>query len=80
MKINSIEIHNFKTFQDVKIANIPDLAVFIGKKWKWKIFFFFDIFYFLHDCLIGNVKSSLAKRGGTAKSFHGDMMEKIFDL
>ena len=25
---------------------------------------FFDIFYFLHDCLTGNVKSSLAKRGG----------------
>ena len=40
MNINFIEIHNFKTFQDVKIANIPDLAVFIGKKWKWKIFFF----------------------------------------
>lgn len=63
MKINSIEIHNFKTFQDVKIANIPDLAVFIGKNGSGKSSFF-DIFHFLHDCLIGNVKSSLAKRGG----------------
>ena len=30
MKISSIEIHNFKTFQDAKATNIPDLAVFIG--------------------------------------------------
>ena len=40
MKINSIEIHNFKIFQDVKIANIPDLAVFIGKNGSGKSSFF----------------------------------------
>ena len=63
MKINSIEINNFKTFQDAKAINIPDLAVFIGKNGSGKSSFF-DIFHFLHDCLSGNVNSALAKRGG----------------
>jgi predicted ATPase len=48
MKISSIEIHNFKTFQDAKTTNIPDLAVFIGKNGSGKSSFF-DIFHFLHD-------------------------------
>ncbi len=63
MKIESITIKNFKNFQNAEATNLPDLAVFIGKNGSGKTSFF-DIFGFLHDCLIGNVKSALAKRGG----------------
>lgn len=63
MKIESIAIQNFKTFQHAEAKELPDLAVFIGKNGSGKTTFF-DVFGFLHDCLSGNVKSALAKRGG----------------
>lgn len=62
MKIESLEIHNFKVFRDVKIGNITNLAVFVGKNGVGKTTFF-DVFGFLHDCLSGNIRSALAKRG-----------------
>ena len=63
MKIESISIHNFKTFQHAEVNDIPGMAVFLGKNGSGKTTFF-DVFGFLHDCLSGNVKSALAKRGG----------------
>ena len=39
------------------------MAVFLGKNGVGKTTFF-DVFGFLHDCLIGNVKTALARRGG----------------
>ena len=63
MKIESINIHNFKIFQNTEVSEIPSMAVFLGKNGSGKTTFF-DVFGFLHDCLNGNVKSALAKRGG----------------
>ncbi|MCR5813679.1 MAG: AAA family ATPase [Desulfovibrio sp.] len=63
MKIESIIIKNFKIFQNAEAKDLSDLAVFIGKNGSGKTTFF-DVFCFLHDCLTGNVKSALAKRGG----------------
>lgn len=63
MKIENIQIKNFKVFKDVKIEKIPPMAVFIGKNGSGKSTLF-DIFGFMHDCLEGNVKTALAKRGG----------------
>ncbi len=63
MKIESISIHNFKIFQDAEAKELPGMAVFLGKNGSGKTTFF-DIFGFLHDCLNGNVRSALAKRGG----------------
>lgn len=63
MKIESIRIHNYKTFQEVEVSDIPEMAVFLGKNGSGKTTFF-DVFGFLHDCLSGNVKTALAKRGG----------------
>ncbi|MBO4335183.1 MAG: AAA family ATPase [Desulfovibrio sp.] len=63
MKIEAISIRNFKIFQQAEARELPDLAVFIGKNGSGKSSFF-DVFGFLHDCLSGNVKSALAKRGG----------------
>lgn len=63
MKIESLQIHNYKVFQDVTVKNIPNMAVFLGKNGTGKTTFF-DVFGFLHDCLNSNVKAALAKRGG----------------
>lgn len=63
MKIESIEIKNFKVFQNTKISNLPNMAVLIGKNGTGKTIFF-DILAFLQDCLKDNVSKALAKRGG----------------
>lgn len=63
MKIESLEIHNYKVFRNVTIKDLPNMAVFLGKNGVGKTTFF-DVFGFLHDCLNSNVKVALAKRGG----------------
>lgn len=63
MKIESITIRNYKIFQKTEVTDLPGMAVFLGKNGSGKTTFF-DVFGFLHDCLNGNVKSALAKRGG----------------
>ncbi len=63
MKIESLEIKNYKVFKDVKVNNIPNMAVFLGKNGSGKSTFF-DVFGFLRDCLMNNVKIAITKRGG----------------
>lgn len=63
MKIESLTIKNYKVFKDAKIDDIPSLAVFLGKNGAGKSTFF-DVFGFLHDCLITNVSAAVLKRGG----------------
>ena len=63
MQIESIRIHNYKVLKDVEVKDISNMAVFLGKNGVGKTTFF-DVFGFLHDCLIGNVKTALARRGG----------------
>ncbi len=63
MQIESIKIHNYKVLKDVEVKEISNMAVFLGKNGVGKTTFF-DVFGFLHDCLIGNVKAALARRGG----------------
>lgn len=63
MRINTISVKNFKVLKDIKIENIPNMAVFLGMNGSGKSTLF-DVFGFLHDCLAGNVKSALSKRGG----------------
>ena len=63
MQIESIKIHIYKVLKDVEVKDISNMAVFLGKNGVGKTTFF-DVFGFLHDCLIGNVKTALARRGG----------------
>lgn len=63
MRIESIQIKNYRVFQDVEVKDIPNMAVFLGMNGVGKTTFF-DVFGFLHDALQGNVRSALAKRGG----------------
>ncbi|MCC6126887.1 MAG: AAA family ATPase [Pirellulales bacterium] len=68
MRIESIEIKNYRVFKDVQIGDannspLPDLSVFVGANGSGKSTLF-DVFGFLRDALIGNVHSALQKRGG----------------
>ena len=63
MKIESLEIHNYKVFRNVTIKDLPNMAVFLGKNGVGKTTFF-DVFGFLHDCLNTPPNAALAKRGG----------------
>lgn len=63
MKIESLEIKNFRVFKHTRIDNLPNMAVFLGENGSGKSTFF-DIFGFLHDCLNVGVKKALIGRGG----------------
>lgn len=62
MKIESIRLKNFKAFRDVHLQDIPAFLVVVGANGSGKTTLF-DVFGFLHDCLKGNVRQALDKRG-----------------
>lgn len=66
MKIESIRLKNFKAFNDVYLKNIPAFLVVVGANGSGKSTLF-DVFGFLHDCLKGNVRLALDKRGRFAE-------------
>jgi predicted ATPase len=63
MKIEMLEIHNYKVFQNVKLENIGSMAVFLGENGTGKSTLF-DVFGFMKSCLTENVRSALQARGG----------------
>ena len=62
MKIESIRLKNFKAFRDIHLKNLPNFLVVVGANGSGKSTLF-DVFGFLHDCLTGNVRQALDKRG-----------------
>jgi len=76
MKLETIEIHNFKVFQNVKLDNIGSMGVFLGENGAGKTTFF-DVFGFMKACLTDNVRSALQARGGYnevhSRDVEGDM-------
>jgi predicted ATPase len=63
MKIESIEIRNYRLFRNAKLTNIPRLCVLVGANGTGKSTLF-DIFSFLKDALTLTVGKAFAKRGG----------------
>lgn len=63
MKIESIRLKNFKAFEKLELAKLPDLAIFVGANGVGKTTLF-DVFGFLSDALRNNVRQALARRGG----------------
>ncbi|MCI5192350.1 MAG: chromosome segregation protein SMC [Candidatus Electrothrix sp. AU1_5] len=63
MKIETIRLKNFKTFEDVKLFNIPSFCIVVGANGTGKTTLF-DVFGFLKDCLAFNVSRALRSRGG----------------
>jgi predicted ATPase len=63
VKIESLCLKNFKVFQDVTLTDIPGMAVFVGANGSGKSTLF-DVFGFLRDALVHNVRHALSRRGG----------------
>ena len=68
MRVESIEIKNYRVFKHAQIgdannAPLPNLSVFVGANGSGKTTLF-DVFGFLRDALVGNVHTALQKRGG----------------
>jgi predicted ATPase len=63
MKIESIRLRNYKTFENLELTKLPNLVIFVGANGVGKTTLF-DVFGFLSDALKNNVRQALAKRGG----------------
>lgn len=63
MKIESIQLKNFKGFKDSHMTDIPDFCVVVGANGSGKTTLF-DVFGFLKDCLTYNVSKAFQSRGG----------------
>ncbi|MDR0909808.1 MAG: AAA family ATPase [Spirochaetaceae bacterium] len=66
MKIESIEIHNYKALRDVKVNNIGGFAVFLGGNGAGKSTLF-DVFRFLQESLASGIAQPVQMRGGLEK-------------
>lgn len=63
MKIEQINIRNFKIFKNTEFKNLGEMCVIVGANGAGKSTFF-DIFGFLKDSLTHNVSVALTRRGG----------------
>jgi predicted ATPase len=63
MKIKSISLKNFKTFQSAELKDIPSMCVIVGANGSGKSTLF-EVFSFLKDAMKDNVQNALSKRGG----------------
>lgn len=63
MRIESIEIENYRVFRKTKLEALPRLVALVGANGSGKSTLF-DIFSFLKDALAFNVGKAVARRGG----------------
>ncbi len=63
MKIESIRLKNFKSFQNVEMTDVPNFCVVVGANGTGKSTIF-SVFGFLRDAMTSNVTTALAKLGG----------------
>ena len=63
MKIESIRLKNFKSFQNAEMTDIPNLCVIVGANGTGKSTIF-SVFGFLRDAITSNVTTALAMLGG----------------
>ncbi|OIP46637.1 MAG: chromosome segregation protein SMC [Deltaproteobacteria bacterium CG23_combo_of_CG06-09_8_20_14_all_60_8] len=64
MRIESIRLKNFRTFQDVTMRDIPRLCILIGANGTGKSTLF-SVFGFLRDAMTTNVTAALGRLGGS---------------
>ena len=63
MRIERIEIRNYRPFRHAVLDDLPPMAVVVGANGSGKSTLF-DVFSFLKDALIQNVAMAVARRGG----------------
>ncbi len=64
MKIESIGLKNFKAFKDTRMLDIPHFCVLVGANGSGKSTLF-QVFAFLKEALVSNVRTALIKLGGS---------------
>lgn len=64
MKIESIQLKNFKSFRDMEMRNIPRFCVIVGANGTGKSSLF-SLFEFLKEAFSSNVHAALTKLGGS---------------
>lgn len=78
MRITSVRVTNFKSLRDVHMKDIPNFAVLIGANGTGKTTFI-DVFGFLRDCLVHNVRTAVQKRAGfqqlVSRGYEGESIE-----
>jgi predicted ATPase len=63
MRLEALTIRNYRALQNVSLKDLPGCSVFVGANGSGKSTLF-DVFGFLHDALLHNVRQALAARGG----------------
>ena len=63
MQIETLEIRNYRLFQDAHLDMLPSMAVIVGANGSGKSTLF-DVFSFLKEALTQNVAQAVARRGG----------------
>lgn len=63
MRIESIEIKNYRLFRHLTLNDLPRMTVVVGANGSGKSTLF-DVFTFLKDALTENVSAAVARRGG----------------
>lgn len=76
MKIEKIEIKNYKTFKYAVLEKLGSMCVIVGPNGSGKSTFF-DVFGFLKDSLTHNVSTALNRRGGYKEVISRDREETI---
>ena len=63
MRIEGIEIKNYRLFRHLALNNLPGMTVVVGANGSGKSTLF-DVFSFLKEALTENVSAAVARRGG----------------
>ena len=63
MRIENLEIRNYRLFRHVKLRHLPHLTIVVGANGSGKSTLF-DVFTFLKDALTHNVAVAVMRRGG----------------
>jgi predicted ATPase len=63
VKIETIQLKNFKAFHDTELKNLPNFCVFVGANGSGKSTIF-SMFGFLRDAMTSNVNTALTRLGG----------------
>lgn len=63
MHVQAVSVRNFRALQNVALEDLPGFTVLVGANGSGKSTFV-DVFGFLRDCLVGDVRSALQARGG----------------
>jgi len=79
MKIETIRLKNFKTFEDVELVDIPSFCIVVGANGTGKTTLF-DVFEFLKDCLTYNVSRALRSRGGFSEVVSRGRADQIISI